>query len=133
MAQPFRFVACALDLALRTLSRETTGLELALHGTPVVVAGRPHYRDKGFTIDVSTPAEFEERLDAVLRDPETAAPDMELAERYAHLFFFRAPLRSPGVVEHVPGLVRIDIESLDELRPGVDSDLDEICALILGD
>jgi hypothetical protein len=111
----------------------TTGLELALHGTPVVVAGRPHYRDKGFTVDVSTPDEFEHRLDAVLSDPRAAAPDLDLARRYAYLFFFRAPLQSPGVVEHVPGLVRIDIESLDELRPGRNPDLDRICAEILSD
>lgn len=119
----------AADLGL--VFSSTTGLELALHGSPVMVAGRPHYRDKGFTVDVSSPEEFERALDSMLGDP-AVAPDVELARRYAYLFFFRAPLRSPGVIEHVPGLVRLDVESLDDLAPGADPDLDQICAEILG-
>lgn len=110
----------------------TTGLELALSGTPVVVAGRTHYRDKGFTLDVSTPQEFEAALDRALADPGAVTPDAELARRYAHLFFFRAPLRSPGVEEHVPGLARITVDDLGDLAPGRDPDLDRICDGILG-
>jgi hypothetical protein len=109
----------------------TTGLELALHGTPVIVAGRTHYRGKGFTIDVSSPVEFENALDRVLADPEAAAPDTALARRYAHLFFFRAPLTAPGVIEHVPGLARITVTDLRELEPGRNRSTDIICDGIL--
>jgi hypothetical protein len=119
----------ASDLGLVFTS--TTGLELALNGTPVVVAGRTHYRAKGFTLDVATPEEFEAMLDAVLADPHVARPDVERARRYAYLFFFRAPVRSPGVEEHVPGLARITLGSVDELRPGRDADVDRICDGIL--
>ena len=42
----------------------TTGLEMALRGKPVIVAGRTHYRGKGFTLDVSSPTEFIESLGA---------------------------------------------------------------------
>lgn len=110
----------------------TTGLELALHGKPVIVAGRTHYRDKGFTIDVSDPADFERALDAALADPDAARSDPDLARRYAYLFFFRAPVASPGVVEHVPGLARIEIDDVRRLAPGADADVDRICAEILG-
>jgi hypothetical protein len=109
----------------------TTGLELALHGTPVIVAGRTHYRGKGFTIDVSSPVEFENALDRALADPAAAAPDTALARRYAHLFFFRAPLVAPGVIEHVPGLARLTVTDLEELEPGRNRSTDIICDGIL--
>jgi hypothetical protein len=110
----------------------TTGLEAAVRGAPVIVAGRTHYRDRGFTVDVSSPDEFVQRLDAVLADPSAFAPDRELAARYAYLFFFRNPVAAPGVEEHVLGLARITVDDLGELAPGADPAVDEICDLILG-
>ncbi len=109
----------------------TTGLELAIRGKPVIVAGRTHYRDKGFTVDVSTPEEFYAALDKVLADPASSAPDLERARRYAYLFFFRAPVASPGVEEHVLGLARITVRDLAELEPGRNPSLDRICDGIL--
>ncbi|MGQ0430947.1 MAG: capsular polysaccharide export protein, LipB/KpsS family [Microthrixaceae bacterium] len=110
----------------------TTGVELALRGKPVVVAGRSHYRGRGFTIDVSTSEEFEDALDRALGDPVGAAPASDLARRYAYLFFFRAPVQSPAVEEHVLGLARITVDDLEELAPGRIADLDRVCEGILG-
>jgi hypothetical protein len=110
----------------------TTGMELATQGIPVIVAGRTHYRDKGFTSDVSSPQEFETALDAALADPFALAPDREMARRYAYTFFFRAPVASPGVEEHMLGLARLTIEDLAQLEPGHSDDLDRICDGILG-
>ncbi len=109
----------------------TTGLELALRGVPVIVAGKTHYRGKGFTHDVSDPVQFERVLDDLLELPSSGAPDVDLARRYAHFFFFEAPVSAPGVIEPWPGLARLTIDSLDDLRPGVDADLDLICDGIL--
>ena len=107
----------------------TTGLEMVLHGKPVIVAGRTHYRDKGFTNDVGSPAGLADALDAELDSP--TAPDVDLARRYAYLFFFRAPVPFPAVEEHVPGLVRITVDDLADLAPGADAGLDRICNGIL--
>ena len=109
----------------------TTGMEMAMQGVPVIVAGRTHYRGKGFTTDVSSAAEFEAALDKGLADPSALAPDREAARRYAHTFFFRAPVASPGVEEHVLGLARITVDDVSELEPGRSADLDRICDLIL--
>jgi len=120
-------VGCDLGLVFSS----TTGVELALAGKPVIVAGRSHYRGKGFTIDVEDQTSFEQALESALVDPTAVQPDRELARRYAYLFFFRAPVRAAGVEEHVLGLARITIDDLDELGPGRDADLDRICDGIL--
>jgi hypothetical protein len=109
----------------------TTGLELAVSGVPTIVAGDTHYRGKGFTIDVDSPEGFVAALDAALADPEAVRPDFATARRYAHFFFFRAPLPAPGVVEPIPGLARVTVRDLDELAPGRNASLDRICDGIL--
>lgn len=109
----------------------TTGLELALSGTPTVVAGNTHYRDKGFTVDPVDPTDFARTLDAVLDDPAAFAPDVELARRYAWLFFFAAPIDFPFVDEPKLGLARILTTDLDDLAPGRHADLDRLCDGIL--
>jgi hypothetical protein len=110
----------------------TTGLEAAVRGIPVIVAGQTHYRDRGFTVDVSDPEGFRRSLDDVLADPAAHAPDRDAAARYAYLFFFRNPVASPGVEEHVLGLARLTIDQLDDLAPGANPAVDEICDLVLG-
>jgi hypothetical protein len=109
----------------------TTGLELALGGTPVVVGAEVHYRDKGFTIDVSSPGELGAALDRCFADDSYGRPDLERARRYAHFFFFRAPIAAPGVREPLPGLARLTVDRLEDLAPGANADLDRICSGIL--
>lgn len=110
----------------------TTGLEAAVRGTPVIVAGRTHYRGRGFTVDVEDPAGFAAAVAEVLDDPARFVPDRELVERYAHLFFFRHPIPAPWVEEHVLGLARITVDGPEDLAPGADDGLDRICDLVLG-
>ncbi len=109
----------------------TTGLELALAGTPVIVSGNTHYRGKGFTIDVSDPDQFRAAIEQVLADPDSSAPDIERARQYAHFFFFRAPVPAPYVSEPLPGLARITTIDADDLRPGRSANVDRICDGIL--
>ena len=109
----------------------TTGLEAAMRAVPVIVAGKTHYRGKGFTVDVSSPDEYLQRLDEVLDDPARFAPDPDVVARYAYLFFFRAPVASPGVEEHVLGLARLTVSDIDELAPGRKPAVDRICDLVL--
>lgn len=111
----------------------TTGLELALGGTPVIVAGRTHYRGKGFTLDVSSPDDFATALDAGLIDPSSVRPDVAMARRYAHFFFFRAPVTAPFVKEPLRGLARFTTDDPRQFEPGVSDALDRICDGILLD
>lgn len=109
----------------------TTGMEMALQGLPVITAAKTHYRGKGFTTDVSSPAEFIAALDTMLADPAALAPDRERARRYGYTFFFRALVPSTFVTEPIRGLARIGIESLGELLPGGHEGIDRICGLVL--
>jgi hypothetical protein len=116
--------------ALGLVYSSTTGLEMAMAGKPVVVAGETHYRGKGFTVDPATPQEFRDTVIGLLDRPETSRPDIEMARRYAYFLFFRLPVGTPGVEEHVLGLARLTAEPGD-LAPGADVDLDRICDGIL--
>ncbi len=76
----------------------TVGLEMALRGIPVIVAGDTHYRGRGFTIDPDSWETYFESLETLLNDLESARltqEQIELSWRYAHLFFFEFPKPFP--------------------------------------
>lgn len=69
----------------------TVGLEMAMRGIPVVVAGNTHYRGRGFTIDPSDWEDYFARLSELLdhiSDAQLTQEQIERSWRYAHLFFF---------------------------------------------
>ncbi len=76
----------------------TVGLELAMSGIPVVVAGHTHYRGKGFTLDPSSWGEYFEILDSFAQDPpkfQLTSEQVEISWRYAYRFFFNYPAPFP--------------------------------------
>lgn len=76
----------------------TVGLEMAMRGIPVIVAGQTHYRNRGFTHDPESWEEYFDKLDSLLNDLESARliqEQVELSWRYAHLFFFEFPKPFP--------------------------------------
>jgi hypothetical protein len=105
----------------------TIGLEAAVRGLPVVVAANTHYRDCGFTIDISSHDELERCLDTV--GPPTAE-QVELARRYAFTFFFRCMVPFPAV-NTVEGHATQVPDNGGQLLPGKDPYLDFVCERIL--
>ena len=105
----------------------TSGLELALLGKPVIVAGLTHYRGKGFTVDADSRESHRTALDAIIRDPASAWPDVELARRYANLFFFDAVEQQPPVAEPIGGLARLTTTDPNDLLPGSHGGIDAAC------
>lgn len=76
----------------------TAGIEMAMNGVPVVVAGRTHYRGKGFTNDPANADDYLAAIDDLLRRPLGQRLEgglVELAWRYAHRFFFEYPFPFP--------------------------------------
>ncbi len=109
-----------------------TGLELACTGQPVVVAGDAWCRGKGFTIDVESEAEYLTVLDRLPFKGPISEEQVSEARRYAHHFFFRRMIPVDTLrPDHMFGPYSINVQSLDELRPGADRGLDVICDGIL--
>ena len=117
------------DLALTYTT--TVGLEAATQGRPIAVAGATHYRGRGFTYDLDSPAE----LHTLLRSGGWRIDDdqVELAIRYAFMFFFRVMVPFPAVrLKNSKDGVPDDFPNdPDGLRPGVDPYLDFVCERIL--
>lgn len=87
------------DLAL--VYTTTAGLEMALRGIPVLVSGRAHYREKGFTLDAQTWNEYFTVLEQALKSmPARLSPkQVELAWNYAYAFFAEYPQPFPWHLE----------------------------------
>ncbi|MGD2057287.1 MAG: hypothetical protein PVF85_01185 [Anaerolineales bacterium] len=76
----------------------TVGLEMCMHGLPVIVAGATHYKGKGFTDDPVTWGEYTEVLQKRLAETQRAGlseHEVNLAWRYAYRFFFDYPFEFP--------------------------------------
>jgi len=76
----------------------TVGMEMAMSGVPVLVIGKTHYRNKGFSYDPSSWEEYESFLNQVISDPRKfrlTHDQVNLAWNYAYKFFFDYPCAFP--------------------------------------
>ena len=93
----------------------TVGLEMALKGIPVIVAGNTHYRNRGFTYDPESWVDYFKILSNVLGNPKQHAlsnEKTELAWKYAYHFFFTFPRPFPW---HVKVWQDYDQHNLDKV------------------
>ncbi|MHC4211129.1 MAG: capsular polysaccharide export protein, LipB/KpsS family, partial [Planctomycetota bacterium] len=119
------------DVALVYTS--TVALEAAVLGRPVVLVGGGWNARRGFTLDVSTPAEY---LEVLARLAAGEGPDpapVALARRYAYSLFFRATIPISHVSVFDLDVASINLEGLEALAPGLDPSVDAICGSILRD
>ncbi len=81
----------------------TVGMEMAMSGVPVIVAGYTHYRGRGFTYDPQSWEAYFATLEDILERPHDFGPSREqvdLAWRYAYRFFFDYPMPFPWHLVH---------------------------------
>lgn len=116
----------------------TTGLEMAIKGKPVLVAGMPHYRNKGFTFDANSIEEYYQILTYLLsfKDNEDGkAKRIETARRYAYRLFFDGCLTFDKTKQFattkLDDQIYFNFESIEALRDGNDPVVDEICDRII--
>ena len=112
----------------------TVSLEMALKGIPVITAGvGGHYSDKGFTYDPSDRDDYFRKIKLFEKGEFIYTPDLEMARRYMYFRFFREALRNDLVKVEKYMVKDFLFESLEDLLPGKNRELDIICNGILKD
>jgi hypothetical protein len=106
-----------------------TGLELACMGIPVVVAGDGWARNKGITLDATSPEEYFKLLDQLPLGKRLAESVTQRARKYAYHFFFRRMIPLPYLMPPWP--YTLELSGLDDLLPGRSIGLDGVCDGIL--
>lgn len=94
-------LVAAADLGL--VYTTTVGLEMAMSGLPVIVAGRTHYRGKGFTFDPASWEDYFANLEKMLSNLPAARLSKEQVDQawhYAYSFFFEYPQPFPWHLLH---------------------------------
>ena len=110
-----------------------TGIEITSMGVPVIVAGEAWIRNKGFSLDASSPEDYFKILDDLPLAHPLLAYQISSARKYAFHIFFRRMIPLPFVMtekEHGSTL-KLNLPSLDHLLPGKYPGLDVICNGIL--
>jgi hypothetical protein len=108
------------------------GVELTAVGIPVVAAGEAWIKNKGLTLDASSPEDYAAILERLPLGRRLAPEVVERALKYAYHFFFRRmmPLkffaRTSSSLFFTPA-----IASADELAEGRDPALDILCDGVL--
>jgi hypothetical protein len=100
------------------------GLELAVRGKRPWVAGDITYRGKGFTRDLVSKQEMVALLDTWSFDDTLSAAEVELAERFAYLWFFRYVTRLPLLR---PPQRPFALKTFRDLAPGGDAVMENLC------
>ncbi len=108
----------------------TIGLEMALNNIPVVVTGKVHYYNKGFTYDVSTEKEYSKTL---MTNSSPLENQQTLAKIYAYFYFIKSFI--PRNYLYYRNFLNLGwkIKSFDDFAQGKNKHMDHICDYILND
>ena len=105
----------------------TAGLELALQGKPVILAGEAHYGGKGFTCDGLTIEAYRKLLHQASSLSALDEKQIDLARSYGYSYFIQRQIPIPLVRDPKSIWWNLQHERRDQLLPGADPFLDFIC------
>lgn len=115
-----------IDLGL--VYNGTVGLEMAIKGLPVIVAGNAHYGKKGFTYDILTKNEYSKIL---FSEISPFKDQKKLASIYAYFHFIKKFIPKSFIYNKNFLKIGWNINSLIDLTEGNDRNLDHICNYIV--
>ncbi|MHB8066489.1 MAG: hypothetical protein ACYDIC_01165 [Desulfobaccales bacterium] len=113
------------------------GVEIAIRGIPVIVAGETFNRGKGFTYDVETREQYFRLLDGILNLPRNNEEMIMAARKFFYYLFFLRMIDFPLINLNAAKATReqgerfYNFDSLADLMPGRERNLDLICDGIL--
>ncbi len=109
----------------------TSGLELALLGKPVILAGEAHYGNKGFTHDGLTPDAYKQLLRKAGSLKPLSEEQRELARKYGYCYFIQRQVPLQVVRSPNSSWWEFRYHKRDLLIPGKDPFVDFICERIM--
>lgn len=109
----------------------TAGLELALHGKPVILSGSAHYGGKGFTYDSRDRASYLSLLRQAVSLQELSAEQLSLARSYGYAHFIQRQVPLPVVRSKTSIWWQFQHDERMRLLPGHDPFVDFICDRLL--
>jgi hypothetical protein len=107
-----------------------TGVELTSMSIPVIVAGEAWVRNKGVTLDASSPEEYFQLLDSLPLKERLSDAVTQRAREYAYHYFFRRMIPLP-FLKPIPPAYKLALSGIDKLLPGRSVGLDVVCNGIL--
>lgn len=109
----------------------TAGLELAMHGKPVILAGEAHYGRKGFTLDADNREEYRKLLQQTVGIGPLSVSQVELAKKYAYCYFILRQIPVSVVFNPDAKWWSFQFDKSEDLLPGKDPAIDFLCERIL--
>lgn len=109
----------------------TSGLELALTGKPVILAGEAHYARKGFTEDGLDAYTYRALLTRASSIGALTPEQREIARKYAYSVFLQRQIPLPLVRDPNRLWWNLQHDKRAKLLPGADPFLDFICGRIV--
>lgn len=108
----------------------TSGLELALNGKPVILAGDAHYGKKGFTYDANSKEHYRGLLRKVTQIALLDEDQVALAKKYAYCYFVQRQIPIAVLQDPKSKWWSFQLNKKELLLEGADPVIDFICERI---
>lgn len=109
----------------------TAGLELALLGKPVILAGEAHYGGRGFTYEGLMQDTYKQLLRTAAALKHLSVEQRLLAQKYAYCYFIQRQIPLPVVKDTDSTWWRFQFKKRKRLLPGKDPFVDFICERLM--
>jgi len=109
----------------------TAVIELPYLGKPILLAGKAHYSQKGFTIDPENKLEYLNYLKNIKKIEKLNFNQKELAKKFAYLYFIKRQTTLTMIRKDQGHWGDLDISKISQLLPNNNEQIDILCKSII--